>query len=145
MQQLSTKDLKQLNAHLKSGFSKYGSVKVECDGFIFDSQLERDVYLVLKDLHDRAIIKNLYLQHQYDLHAVNGKRVAKYFADFVCELHNGSKVVVEAKGKAIGSWGLKKKLFLAEYGSTEALILIVVKRETIGDFFFRIQRLANVN
>lgn len=95
--------------------SKYNSTKTEVDGFRFDSLLEASTYLDLKRLHDQEVIANISLQQPFNLYARSGQTVAKYIADFVCELPNGKVVVVESKGMSTPVWKLKKKLFVADY------------------------------
>ena len=95
--------------------SKYNATRTACDGFFFDSALEASTYLDLKRLHDTGAIANISLQQPFNLYACPGQVVAKYVADFVCELSNGKVVVVETKGMPTPVWRLKKKLFLADY------------------------------
>lgn len=95
--------------------SKYNAAKTEYDGFQFDSRLEADTYLELKRLHDNGAIANISMQQPFDLYSRSGQTVAKYIADFVCELPSGVAVIVESKGMRTPVWGLKKKLFLADY------------------------------
>jgi ribosomal protein S13 len=47
--------------------NKYNAVKTEIDGWRFDSELESEVYLELKRLHDIGAIKGIRMQHPYQL------------------------------------------------------------------------------
>jgi hypothetical protein len=95
--------------------TKYNATKTEMDGFAFDSELEADTYLDLKRLHDNGAIANISMQQPFNLYARSGQVVAKYVADFVCELPGGKVVIVESKGMRTPVWQLKKKLFLSDY------------------------------
>ena len=47
--------------------SKYGNKKVEYNGIKFDSLLERNRYIFLKDQEDKGVIQRLALQPSYRL------------------------------------------------------------------------------
>jgi hypothetical protein len=98
---------------------KYGTVldkknKPTSDGIIFDSKLERNVYELLRDAHDRQQIKWVRLQTEFVLHAG-----IKYLADFLVCFPDDRLVVFEAKGRASEAWGIKRRLFKADYPQIE--------------------------
>ena len=110
--------------------TKYNNNKVEYMGMTFDSQKERDRYIVLKSYESKGTIQNLRCQVYYDLlpkvHYLK-EQVLKtktkfverelfdkegYKADFVYE-YNGQTIVDDVKGsKAIitDKFKLKQKL-----------------------------------
>lgn len=94
---------------------KFNATKVTLDGIRFDSKLESQVFLVLKNIHDDGGIKNLKVHQGYLLHGVDGKQVCKYEVDFIIELCDDSLWAIEVKGIMTAVASLKVKLFRAEY------------------------------
>lgn len=92
--------------------NKYKNVKVEVDGFKFDSKAEAKYYGILKM---RKLAGELTFERQvsYDL-AVNGISVGKYIADFVLQFSD-RKEVIDVKGMKTPIYNLKKKLMKAIY------------------------------
>jgi hypothetical protein len=98
--------------------NKYGNAKCELDGFLFDSQKERDRYAELKLLEKAGQIAGLKLQVEFVLQPAfkdsDGKtqRAIKYVADFVyCE--DEHLVIEDVKSPATREnavYKLKKKM-----------------------------------
>ncbi len=105
--------------------NKYRAVKVEENGILFDSHLERDTYLELSRLHDRGIIKGIVHQYPYPLRSHTGTVIGTYVADFRCLLANSTVCVVEAKGYETDLWERNLKHFLADYPKVR---MVVIKR-----------------
>lgn len=103
--------------------SKYKSIKCTCDGFAFDSKLERDVYLALKALKAKGEISRIALQVPFALRAKDGATVGKYVADFTCVLSTGELIVVEAKGSETSLWKWKHKHFVADYPNIRLVVI----------------------
>lgn len=101
--------------------SKYRNVKVEVDGYVFDSKREAARWGELKILAMAGEIMGLVNQHQnkdqctFPLHGKDGSVVCKYVVDFVY-MEGGRKVAEDVKGMATAVYAIKKKLFIAEYG-----------------------------
>ena len=101
--------------------SKYGSKKVLINGIVFDSKKEADRYCELKFLERAGKIKDLSLQHKFELqHSFkkNGKTIMAitYIADFVYfDLERMVNVVEDVKGYKTKEYLLKKKLFEYKY------------------------------
>lgn len=96
--------------------SKYGNQKVTLDGITFDSKKEAGRYHDLKVMQMGGDISELKLQVEFKL-AVEGKKIASYFADFTYKL-NGELVVEDVKSSAtrkIRTYIMKKKLMEAIY------------------------------
>ena len=109
--------------------SKYRSKKIIIDGISFDSKREGNRYLELKLLERAGKIKDLELQHQYELQPSfkkNGKtiRAITYVADFTYfDLERMRIVVEDVKGFKTDVYMLKRKLF--EYKFPELTIVEV--------------------
>lgn len=97
--------------------SKYRSQKIIIDGISFDSKREGNRYVELKMLERAGKIKDLELQHQYELQPSfrkNGKtiRAITYVADFTYfDLERMRIVVEDVKGFKTDVYMLKRKLF----------------------------------
>lgn len=93
--------------------SKYNAKKVRIDGILFDSKLEGNRYLELKQLLSLGVISDLETHKKYPL-IVNGLEVTTYEADFVYK-KNGTEVVEDTKGFLTKEYKIKKKLMKAIY------------------------------
>ncbi len=97
--------------------SKYRSTKAMIDGIVFDSIREGNRYRELKLLEKAGKIKDLSLQHKFELQPSfkkNGTTFRKitYIADFVYfDLERMAIVVEDVKGFRTKEYLLKKKLF----------------------------------
>ena len=111
---------------------KYSAKRCTFDGHNFDSQLERDCYLILKQQHDRGLISTLYLQHRFPLSSASNEPIGNYVADFLAILPNGQKIVIEAKGQETALWRWKEKHFRADYPDTE---LLVINRASVSSLY----------
>lgn len=104
------------NSKRKSGVNrsgKYNAKKVRVDNILFDSKLEAQRYIELKELMQIGIIKNLKTHKKYPL-VVNGYKVTTYEADFVYE-RGGLEVIEDTKGVLTKEYKIKKKLMKAIY------------------------------
>lgn len=101
--------------------SKYRSTKAMIDDIVFDSIREGNRYRELKLLERAGKIKDLSLQHKFELQPSfkkNGKtfRAINYIADFVYfDLERMRIVVEDVKGFKTKEYLLKKKLFEFKY------------------------------
>lgn len=97
--------------------SKYHSKKMVVDGIVFDSRAEANRYCELKMLERAGKIKDLSLQHKFELQPSfkkNGKtiRAITYVADFVYfDLERMVNVVEDVKGFKTKEYLLKRKMF----------------------------------
>lgn len=90
---------------------KFGNVKTEIDGIIFDSAKEAKRYIQLRYRQLAMEITGLELQKEFVLE-VNGEKVASYFADFVYT-EAGKMIVEDVKSghtRKHPVYRLKKKL-----------------------------------
>lgn len=119
---------------------KYGRIKKEIDGHVFDSVLEADAYVLLKLWEMGGTIRDLVLQPVYELVPKRSEcvtkpsgrqamrvvsRAVKYIPDFRFEEHqqegysSGRRfwqtVVVDAKGVQTQAFVIKAKLFRERY------------------------------
>ena len=91
--------------------SKYGAVKTEVDGIMFDSKREASRYQELRLLEQAGEIANLRLKVPYILFPKNEHgRALKYIADFVYNDDTGALVVEDAKGHSTDVYKIKRRL-----------------------------------
>lgn len=99
--------------------SKYGNLKTEVDGIVFDSRREAHRYRELRLLERAGVIRDLRLQPAYELQAAfrkGGKHypAIRYIADF--EYVENNRIVIEdVKGVRTKEYRIKKKLFEARF------------------------------
>lgn len=95
--------------------NKYGNRKTEVDGILFDSQKEAQRYRELLIRERAGKIGDLELQPVFRI-VVNGKKIAKYIADFrYRDLSTGATIIEDVKGVRTDVYQLKKKLVEALY------------------------------
>jgi hypothetical protein len=107
--------------------SKYGSLKVELDGHVFDSKIESRYYEQLKWLETNKQILFFRLQPRYLLQEAfkkDGKsfRKIEYIADFEVHHLDGSIEVIDVKGMETEAFKIKRKLFEKRYPHKLSLI-----------------------
>ena len=91
-------------------YRKYNARKTEVDGIKFDSKMESDRYLQLKQMQEEGIISNLQLQVPIEILPKFKKyRALRYIADFVYIL-DGVEVVEDVKGFKTDVYQIKKRL-----------------------------------
>lgn len=121
--------------------SKYGAKKKEVDEIKFDSTIEADYYVELKDMKKHKKIKDFELQPEYILQEkfiiVEGKTIygsdpsfakikkqtkaktilaIKYIGDFLVTYNDGHKETIDVKGGIITSdFKIKQKLYEARF------------------------------
>jgi hypothetical protein len=97
--------------------SKYGAVKTEIDGIVFDSKREADRYAQLCLLEKSGKVKQLELQPKFQLLVKTGKSVGIYKADFrYWDTDQGEWVVEDVKGVRTSIYRLKKKIVEEVHG-----------------------------
>lgn len=113
--------------------SKYGALKTEVDGYIFDSVMEARFYIYLLFMVQDKKIKSFEMQTPYelqekykDLHTKKVVRAITYISDFVITNLDESTVVIDVKGRETADFKLKKKMFGYKYRD---LILMCVQWE----------------
>ena len=99
--------------------NKYGNMKTEIDGIVFDSKKESKRYMVLKLLEKQGKIQNLKIKTRYELIPKNEKfRALSYISDFEYYIE-GKKIVEDVKGyrggAGYGIFTIKKKLMYHIY------------------------------
>jgi hypothetical protein len=122
----SVKDGKIVN---KKKSSKFNNIKVEIDGYIFDSKKEAEFYGALKIKKQAGLIKDFQMQVKYDI-VVNTIHIANYFLDFLIVNLDDSIDYIDIKGKdprtnkyiKTGVFALKKKLVEAIYNIKISMI-----------------------
>ena len=94
--------------------AKFGNVKTEVDGVLFDSKKEARRYVELKLMVRAGLIRDLECQPKFPI-CVNNVTVSKYIADFQY-IENGQTIVEDVKGVQTPIFRLKAKLVKAIYG-----------------------------
>lgn len=94
--------------------SKYKNKATQCDGFTFDSIVERDYYVHLKAQQKNNSVA-MFLR-QVPFHIVcNDESVCKYVCDFQVFYTDGLVEFVDVKGVETDIFKIKKKLVEAQY------------------------------
>jgi len=96
--------------------TKYRAVPTYVGNIRFPSKAQAQRYSELKLLERAGVVSDLNLEVPFDI-VINGKRVAKYIADFVY-LEGGNRIVEDKKGMRTPVYRLKKKNIEALYGIT---------------------------
>jgi hypothetical protein len=114
--------------------NKYNNNRVICDGHVFDSEKERDRYIVLRQKQRKGEISSLQLQKEFVLTEtiyvdafgrVVGKKTkgrklyakrSKYICDFFYYNSYGDPVAEDVKGYKTDLYQLKKKVIADKYG-----------------------------
>jgi len=113
--------------------SKYNSKKVECDGIVFDSILEKSYYLLLKEKKLNNEIKDFKIQPKYELIPKFEKfgikhRSISYTPDFWIWHNDDTAEVIDVKGFGTSASDLRRKLFDFKYSSTKLTWLSYCKK-----------------
>lgn len=102
--------------------NKHGNIKVEADGYRFDSKVEYRYYLKLKRLQVAGEVLSFELQKPFivfDGFTKCGKKYQQivYNADFFVTYASGEQVVIDVKGqdKVTADFAMKFKMFHARY------------------------------
>lgn len=107
--------------------TKYKAKKIIHDGITFDSKIEGDYYLYLKQQKEKGYIKDFELQPEFILQPKfekDGKKYhpIKYKADFRIIHNNGLTEVVDIKGMETQVFKLKKKMYIYHFDEPLKLI-----------------------
>lgn len=95
--------------------NKYGAIKTMVDGIKFDSKIESERYVMLKEMEERGEIYGLRRQTEFDMY-VNKEFIGKYTCDFDYMSDQG-RVVEDVKGMAPNAAvRLRLKLVKALFG-----------------------------
>lgn len=122
------------NKQVKGKRSKYSAKKTEIDGIVFDSKIESQFYLYLKELKSTDKISDFSLQPKFELVPTfkkNGRtnRAITYTADFEITLKDGNVIIVDTKGMETDVFKIKRKLF-DWYYPERRLYIVAYDRKT---------------
>ena len=90
--------------------SKYGAIKTEIDGHVFDSKKEADYYIELKMRLQAKDIKGFCIQPVFIL-----APKLKYKADFIVFNNDNTAEIIDVKGFKTKEYITKKKVFEDKY------------------------------
>lgn len=113
--------------------TKYGAKKAVVDGIKFDSQMEADYYLTLKEYENMGTIAYFRLQPKFLLQDAFIKRGIKfrkieYKADFEVVFPDNTVWIVDIKGFETSDFKIKRKLYEKKYPHELKLITKAPKK-----------------
>lgn len=145
----------------KDTMGKIKHVKTEVDGIVFDSKMESDYYIKLKEDLANGLIKDFELQPEFILQdkyiIVDGQviegshpdfnklkrrtkaetvRAIKYRGDFLITELDDSKVCKDTKGQSTTEFEIKKKLFMYKYPNIKLEVIIYNPKTGTWDDFY---------
>lgn len=96
------------------------AIKKEVDGILFDSTMEANYYIYLKEEQEKGNVIDIILQPEYPLLESYKKygrtiRGMKYISDFLVTYKDGTQIVIDVKGKETDDFKIKRKLFDYKY------------------------------
>lgn len=107
---------------IQKRMEKYGRIKKEFNGLLFDSTLEANAYQVLKLRETCHFISDLELQPVFVLQDKQpGMRAIKYIPDFRF-IEREKTVCVDAKGMRTAAFAIKAKIFRQKFPDIELQI-----------------------
>lgn len=112
---------------------KFNAKKVEYDGYIFDSKVEKDFYIHLSEQVQSGKIKSFTTQPNYLLQPKFTKynknyREISYTPDFKIIENDDTIKLYDVKGMATQASELRKKLFDYQYPDIELIWITYVKK-----------------
>lgn len=112
--------------------TKYNAKRTEIDGITFDSKVEGEYYLHLKQQQEEGKLKEFRLQPSFILldGYFKGERWIRpiiYVADFEVIFPDGTKEIVDVKGFETADFKIKRKLFEKKYPYSLTLVKYVKK------------------
>ena len=121
----------------------HNSKKIVIDNIQFDSKIEWDYYMFLKEQKEIWLVVWFEIQPKYLLLPKFEKNWEKfremyYIADFLVFAHDGSPYVVDVKGMPTEQSKIKRKLFIYKY-DVPMKWLVKYKWERV-DYFDNIKR-----
>lgn len=158
---MARRTFKKKNSTKKDTMGKIKHIKTEIDGIVFDSKMESDYYIKLKNDLANGLIKDFELQPEYLLQdkyiIVNGQviegshpefekikrknkaktiQAIKYRGDFLVTNLDGTQVCRDTKGQSTTEFEIKKKLFMHKYPNIKLEVIIYnAKTDTWDDFY----------
>mgnify|MGYP003512702444 CR=1 FL=1 len=112
----------------KKAQNKYHNQKVTVDGIQFDSIIESDRYLILKQYKAAGLILDFKRQPSFLFESG-----IRYRPDFIVWGLNGIPWVEDTKGKKTKDFALKEKLWKNEYPQMKLIIIFADKKNTLLD------------
>lgn len=126
---------------------KYNNKKVVIDDIKFDSKMEGDFYIYLKQLKADGQVVDFILQPSFTLQdgfvRYDGKKILpiKYKADFHVFYADGTDDVIDIKGQLTAEFKLKRKMFWKRF---ERELLCLQYSKKYGERWLRIEELEEL-
>jgi hypothetical protein len=121
---------------VKGGYSKFRNQKTTIGSITFDSKLEEQRYIQLKN---NPAVKDIQVHPVFEVFPATKKKIdgkivtfqkISYIADFMVFYHDGRITVEDVKGVETEAFRLKRKLFEAAYPD---LTLRIVRYQDIKE------------
>lgn len=121
-------------------YNKYKAKKVVVDGIKFDSKLESNIYIKLKEIKSKLLDFEYNLQPRFllmDKFKLNNKtfRSVEYIADFEI-ISNGNSYIIDVKGMETPVFKIKAKLFAKKFGKE---IICIKSLKRFEEWFFKMR------
>ena len=167
---MARRTFKKKNSTKKDTMGKIKHIKTEIDGIVFDSKMESDYYIKLKNDLANGLIKDFELQPEYLLQdkyiIVNGQviegshpefekikrknkaktiQAIKYRGDFLVTNLDGTQVCRDTKGQSTTEFEIKKKLFMFKYPNLKLDVLIYNKKTGTWDDYYEYNKTLRAN
>lgn len=155
MANIKFKGKRTVNTSKKMGKIKH--IKTEIDGIVFDSKMESEYYIYLKDLKAKGIVTDFKLQPEFLLqdkfiviegqviegshpdflklkrkYKVPTTQAIKYKSDFEVYYSDGHIEIVDTKGIETADFKIKKKMFQYKYPYLDLHIITKTKEGWIS-------------
>lgn len=158
---MTRRTFKKKNSTKKDTMGKIKHIKTEIDGIVFDSKMESDYYIKLKNDLANGLIKDFELQPEYllqdkyiivDGQVIEGShpefekikrknkaktiQAIKYRGDFLVTELDGTVICRDTKGQSTTEFEIKRKLFMHKYPNIKLEVIIYnSKTDTWDDFY----------
>lgn len=117
----------------RSEHSKYNNIRVKTNDYNFDSKVEYERYLILKELEKNGEISNLRYHNKNDIIILLEDPIIKYEPDF-CYNKDGKHIVEDVKGFETEVFKLKKKMIISKIKKLELDATFIITKKNQDDF-----------
>ena len=118
----------------RSEHSKYNNIRVKTNDYNFDSKVEYERYLILKELEKNGEISNLRYHNKNDIIILLDDPIIKYEPDFCYDDKNGKHIVEDIKGFETEVFKLKKKMIISKIKKLELDATFIITKKNQDGF-----------
>jgi len=119
--------------HTHRGANKYGAIKTEYQGRVYDSKFEARVAADISLLVKSGDVISVETQRTFDLYGKNGNKICSHRPDWLLTFKDSHQEVWEAKGVETAVFRMKLLLFTDNYPQYDYFIL----KQTTSYYAFR--------